>query len=173
MSRESKNYCRVEVIADLFGVSVRRVQQLTQDGTIKSINTPNGKRYDMNSTVKAYIKFLSDKAYGRGEKVQEGALKIEKMEADIELKKTQNELHQLRVDIMDGKYIKIEQAKADYSKFMVVLKRLLVSIPSRVAGCLNGQVDPSVIRVIESDIDSDIKNTLQSFIVAGVTDERS
>ena len=32
-------YYRVEVIASLFGVSVRRVQQLTQEGIISTVKT--------------------------------------------------------------------------------------------------------------------------------------
>lgn len=170
MARESKNFCEVKEIADLFGVSVRRVQQLTQEGIIKTTQTPNGKRYDKNATVKVYIKYLSDKAYGRDQTKKESDLKAEKMAAEIELKNTQNEMQKLRHDIYSGKYIKVEQVKADYQQFMIILKRLLLSIPSRVAGQLNGLIEPSVVRQIEHEIDSDIKNTMESFVVSGVSD---
>jgi hypothetical protein len=75
------------------------------------------------------------------------------------------------MDITNGKYIKVEQARSDYQQFLVILRRLLLSIPSRVAGQLNGIVDPSTVRIIENDIDADIKTTMQSFVVAGVSDE--
>ena len=42
---------RVEVVADLFGVSVRRIQQLTQEGVLPTTDTPDGRRYDLVSTV--------------------------------------------------------------------------------------------------------------------------
>ena len=171
MSRESKNFCKTDVIADLFGVTVRRVQQLTQDGIIKTVSTPSGNRYDINATVKAYISYLSDKAYGREKTKKESELKAEKMQAEIELKNTQNEMQQLKMDITNGKYIKVEQARSDYQQFLVILRRLLLSIPSRVAGQLNGIVDPSTVRIIENDIDADIKTTMQSFVIAGVSEE--
>lgn len=166
----SKNFVKTDIIADMFGVSVRRVQQLTQEGIIKTIDTPSGKRYDMNATIKSYISYLSNKAYGREKTDKESELKAQKMQAEIELKKVQQEMQQMKIDISNGKYIKVEQAKADYQKFIVVLRRLLLSVPSRVAGYLNGQIDPSAVRVIESEIENDIKTTMQSFIVSGVSD---
>ena len=38
--KDSKSYCKTEVIADLFGVSVRRIQQLTQDGVLVTVGLP-------------------------------------------------------------------------------------------------------------------------------------
>ena len=59
---------RTEIIAQLFGVTVRRVQQLTQEGIISTTKIlEDGKsvrRYDLVPTIQAYVKYLSDKAYG-------------------------------------------------------------------------------------------------------------
>ena len=41
------NYNRVEVIAQLFGVTVRRIQQLTQEGVLQTTETAEGRRYDL------------------------------------------------------------------------------------------------------------------------------
>ena len=56
------SFYRVEVISSLFGVSVRRVQQLTQEGIIATTKTLEGNRYELGPTVQRYIKYLSDKA---------------------------------------------------------------------------------------------------------------
>lgn len=70
MSENKGNFQRTETIAQLFGVSVRRIQQLTQEGIIKTtkiIDEESGKtvrRYDLVPTIQSYIKYLSDKAYG-------------------------------------------------------------------------------------------------------------
>ena len=37
---------RVEIIAQLFGVTVRRIQQLTQEGVLPTTETVDGRRYD-------------------------------------------------------------------------------------------------------------------------------
>ena len=64
----SGSYQRVDAIAKLFGITVRRIQQLTQEGILHTVETPNGNRYDLITTVQEYIKYLSDKANGAGQK---------------------------------------------------------------------------------------------------------
>lgn len=56
---------RVEVIAKLFGVTVRRIQQLTQEGVLPTTETPEGRRYDLVPTIQKYVKYLSDKPTAR------------------------------------------------------------------------------------------------------------
>ena len=51
-------YVKVEIIAQIFGVSVRRVQQLTQEGIIKTTEVPKeGRRYELLPTIKTYIQY--------------------------------------------------------------------------------------------------------------------
>ena len=70
MAEEKNNggqFVKVEVIAQIFGVTVRRVQQLTQEGVVKTTEIPGeGRRYELVPTIKTYIQYLSDKAYGKG-----------------------------------------------------------------------------------------------------------
>ena len=58
------SFYRTEIIAQLFGVTVRRVQQLTQEGIISTTKIlEDGKsvrRYDLVPTIQAYVKYLSD-----------------------------------------------------------------------------------------------------------------
>ena len=56
---------RVEIIAKLFGVTVRRIQQLTQEGVLPTTETPEGRRYDLVPTIQKYVQYLSVKAYGK------------------------------------------------------------------------------------------------------------
>lgn len=65
-----------KVIAQLFGVSVRRIQQLTQDGVLETVHISGQRnKYDLIPTIQAYIKYLSDKAYGREAKLSETELR--------------------------------------------------------------------------------------------------
>jgi phage terminase Nu1 subunit (DNA packaging protein) len=157
------------VIAQLFGVSVRRIQQLTQEQVIKTVRDPNGggRKYDLVPTIQAYIKFLSDKAYGKARSDQESALKEEKLKAEIALKQSQGELHRLKTEIAAGKYISVEEARLDYGHFFVIFKKFALAIPNRVAGHLNGYMEPIAVRAVEKDLATDIKNMLQTFVVAG------
>ena len=47
-------YVKVDIIAQFFGVTVRRVQQLTQEGIIKTTPRPEGNRYHLVETLKTY-----------------------------------------------------------------------------------------------------------------------
>ena len=63
---ENQNLQSTQVIAKIFGVSTRRIEQLKAEGIIQGQGKPT--KYDLLPTIQAYIKFLSDKAYGREEK---------------------------------------------------------------------------------------------------------
>ena len=101
----SEDWKRPEEIAAVFGVSVRRVQQLVQEGIIKSEKIPGhaGRMFDLLPTVTDYIKYLSDKAYGKSRSDKELALKEKKLKAEIALKESQGELHRLKTEIASGK----------------------------------------------------------------------
>ena len=77
-------FVKVEVISQLFGVSVRRVQQLTQEGIIRTAEVPGqGRRYELVPTIKTYIQYLRDKAYGKSKSEKEAELKEQKLQAEI------------------------------------------------------------------------------------------
>lgn len=59
--------CEKKEIAELFGVTARRIEQLTADGVISSVQVEGkrGRQYEKDETIKTYIKYLSDKANGK------------------------------------------------------------------------------------------------------------
>ena len=142
-------FYRVEVIASLFGVTVRRVQQLTQEGIISTTKTKEGNRYELAPTIQRYVKYLSDKAYGKSKSEKEAELREQKLQAEIALKESQGEMHRLKTEIASGKYIDIEEVKMDYSRFFVSFKKFALSLPSRLSGRISGHCDPMEIRSIE------------------------
>lgn len=161
-------YVKVEIIAQFFGVTVRRVQQLTQEGIIKTTEIPGeGRRYNLVETLKTYIQYLSDKAYGKARSEKEAELKEKKLQAEIELKESQGELHKLRREIAAGKYIGVEEVAMDYQKFFVVFKRFALSIPSRLVSMISDQVNPLEARKIEKEMSREVKRMLKGFVVAG------
>lgn len=166
-------FCRTEIIGKLFGVTARRIQQLTQDGVISTTKIIEDgrtvRRYDLVPTIQNYIKYLSEKAYGRqGRTDKEIELREQKMEADIALKESQGELHRLKTEIAAGKYISVEEVKMDYSKFFVVFKKFAVSIPARVVGMLSGQLQATEARKIEKELADEVNRLLGAFVIAGV-----
>lgn len=164
------NYYRADVIAQLFGVSVRRIQQLSQDGVLKTTDTQSGRRYDLVPTIQMYVKYLQDKAYGRTPKAEKTIeLQNQKLEAEVALKESQGELHRIKTQIVEGKYIPKEEVQLDYRRFFTVFKKFVQGIPSRVSGYINGVVEPTQVRMIESELNTEISNLLNGFTVAGIT----
>ena len=163
-------YTRVENIANLFGVTVRRIYQLTQEGILPTTETGSGRRYETIPTIQRYVKYLSDKAYGKNRSAKEMELREQKMEADIELKRSQGELHRLKTEIAAGKYISAEEVELDYKKFFLVFKRFALSIPSRMTDLLSGTVEPAEARRIENELQQEVRDLLVAFTVAGVTE---
>lgn len=170
--KSDANFYKVEVIAQLFGLSVRRIQQLTQEGILPTTTTTKGRRYDLVPTIQKYVKYLSDKAYGKSPKSdKEGELKEQKLEAEIALKESENKYKEIKTQIIEGKYILKEDVQHDYRRFFTVFKKFAMSIPSRVSGMINGFVEPTQVRSIESELNSDIVNLLNGFVVAGVAQD--
>lgn len=162
-------YVKVEIIAQFFGVSVRRVQQLTQEGIIKTDATPEGRRYNLVETLKTYIQYLSDKAYGKAKSEKEAELREQKLEAEIALKDSQAELHKMKREIAAGKYIDVEEVSLDYQKFFVVFKKFALSIPARLVSMVSDKIEPIEARKVEAELLAEVKRMLKAFTVAGHT----
>lgn len=167
-----KGYYKVDVIANLFGVSVRRVQQLTQEGIIQTVQTKQGRRYELAPTIQKYIKYLSDKAYGKSKSEEESKLKEQKLRAEVALKESQGELHRLRTEIAAGNYISVEEVKLDYSRFFVAFKKFAMALPSKLAGRLAGFVDPVEVRQLEKELQTDIAKQLKGFVVSAKVEDK-
>jgi len=163
-------YYETKVIAQLFNVSVRRIQQLTQDGVLETVKIPDGgRRYDLVPTIQAYTKYLSEKAYGKNNSEKEAELRQQKLTAEIALKESQGELHQLKTAIAAGRYIAVEEVTMDYQRFFVTFKKFALSLPARLMDYISSYVDPLEGRRIEKAIQQEVQNLLGAFVVAGVT----
>lgn len=171
-ARAAGGMYRVEIIAQLFGVTVRRIQQLTQEGVLATTDTAEGRRYDLVPTIQSYVQYLSDKAYGKNRSEKETELREQKMKAEIALKESQGELHQLKTQIAAGKYIAVEDVTLDYQRFFATFKKFAMSLPVRVMDAIGGytEVDPLNARRLEKLIQQEIHGLLEAFVVAGVTE---
>lgn len=168
---ELKKYISKETVATLFNLSSRRIEQLTKDGIIERTLIKRRAQYETAPTIQRYITYLSDKAYNREITDMEKTLKEQKLRAEIELKKSQGELHRLRTEIAIGNYISVDEIKMDYSRFFVIFKNFALSIPGKVAGKVSGALDPVEVRRIEGELQNDITALLNGFVSRAVTEK--
>ena len=159
---------RATQLAQICGVTARRIHQLVQDGVIHA--KTRGK-YDVDETIRGYIQYLSNKAYGKGKSDTEMELKAQKIKAEIALKETQTELHRMKMDIAQGNYIGREEIELDYRKFFTVFKRFALSLPPRLVGMMASQIAPAELRKAEHELSEETKKMLQAFVVAGVAED--
>ncbi len=168
----NSQFVRTEVIARIFGVTVRRVQQLTQEGIIKTTEIPGeGRRYEFEQTIKTYIQYLSNKAYGKSKSERESELKQQKLEAEIALKESQGEIHRIKADIAAGRYVDVDEVALDYKKFFVIFKRFALGIPARLVSMASDSLEPLEARRIEKEMGAEVKRMLHSFVISGYTQE--
>lgn len=148
----------------MLGLSVRRIQQLTADGILPATDKEHGRKYCLADAVQAYVKSVQTKTDNSSAKSRILKLQEEKLAAEVELKQSQGELHQLKTQIAQGKYISVEEAQIEYQKFFVVFKKFAAAIAPRVGGIVAVHVDPVVARAIEKNVAADVNEQLRNFV---------
>ena len=132
-----KNLQKVEIIAKLFQVTVRRIQQLTQEGVLQTVeiteNNRKVRRYDLMPTIQAYIKYLSDKAYGRDQKESVSNKEEEKLQAEVDIKKAKAKIAQLELDELEGRMHSAEDVEAMTTDLCLAVRSALLSMPGQLA----------------------------------------
>ena len=122
-----------KVISQLFNVSVRRVQQLTQEGIIETVKTASGRKYDLIPTIQRYIKWLQDKANGREKAEKDAQNESEKLEADARLKKAKADVAELELRELQGTLHNAEDVEAVMTDHVLLLRSMILALPGRLA----------------------------------------
>lgn len=157
-------------IAQLLGKTVRRIQQLTQEGVLETEVPPGGgaRKYRTCQTVQRYISYVEQKAQENGARGRTAELELKKLEAEVELKESQGQLHRLKTAIAEGKYIPADQATEELMEFMALFKKFAANIPSRTVGSLCSYADPLTIRAMEKALRKELETMLETFSDAAV-----
>lgn len=128
---DNKNLQNTQVIAKIFGVSTRRVEQLKTEGVIKGEGRPI--KYDFIPTVMAYIKYLSDKAYGREKKENLDEKLEKKLDAEIKYKQAKADKSKLELDELKGTMHRAEDIEKLTNELVFAVRAMLLALPGRVA----------------------------------------
>lgn len=131
MAEAAQNLQSTQVIAKLFGVSTRRVEQLKTEGIIKGQGKPT--KYDLLPTIMAYIKYLSDKANGREKKQTDAQLETEKLDAEKRIKTAKAEMAELELKELKGELHRAADVEAITTDHVMMLRSMLMALPGKVA----------------------------------------
>ena len=157
----------------MLGKTVRRIQQLTQEGVLETEVPPGGgaRKYRTCETIQKYVAYIEAKAQESGENSRATELALKKLEAEVELKESQGQLHRLKTAIAERRYLPTEQATAELNEFLETFKRFALNIPARVAANLAGAADAVTVRGVERSLRKELEAMLETFVDAAVQRE--
>lgn len=103
MAEGKQNLQNAAIIAKLFGVTDRRIQQLAKEGIIPAAQK-RPYMFDLLPTVQSYIRYLSDKANGREAKSADAAqVEMEKLRAEADMKRSKADMAAMQLKELEGK----------------------------------------------------------------------
>lgn len=128
-----KNLQGSDIIAKLFGVTDRRVQQLAKEGVIPAAQTRPYK-FDLLPTVQAYIKHLSEKANGKEQKNADTVqAEADKLRAEADLKQSKAKIAELQIKELEGKMHRSEDVEAMTNDLVYTIRSMIMALPGRLA----------------------------------------
>lgn len=128
-----KNLQGSDIIAKLFGVTDRRVQQLAKEGVIPAAQTRPYK-FDLLPTVQAYIKHLSEKANGKEQKNADTVqAEADKLRAEADLKQSKAKIAELQLKELEGKMHRSEDVEAMTNDLVYTIRSMIMALPGRLA----------------------------------------
>ena len=133
MAEAKKNLQGSDVLAKLFGVTKRRVQQLAKEGILPAEQTKPYK-FDLLLAIKVYIKYLSDKAYGKEQKSTDTVqVEADKLRAEVELKQSKAKIAEMQLKELEGKMHRSEDVEALTNDLVYTVRSMIMALPGRLA----------------------------------------
>lgn len=167
MADIKSEFVKVEVIAKVFQMTVRRVQQLTQEGIIQTVEIQQGKRkfrrYDLIPTIMQYIKYLSDKANGREQRQSVTDKEDAKLQAEVDLKTAKAKIVQLELDELEGRMHSADDVESMTTDLVFAVRSALLSLPGQLSVDLADVSNAAEISEIIKKTVNDILNDLSKY----------
>ena len=133
MAEAKKNLQSSAIIAKLFGVTDRRVQQLAKEGIIPAASTRPYK-FDLLTTVQAYIKYLSDKINGKEQKSTDTVqAEADKLRAEADLKRSKADIAEMQLKELEGQMHRSEDVEAMTGDLVYTIRSMIMALPGRLA----------------------------------------
>ena len=123
MAEGKQNLQGSAIIAKLFGVTDRRVQQLAKEGVIPAASVRPYK-FDLLPTVQAYIRYLSDKANGKEAK---------SADTEADLKQNKAKIADMQLKELEGKMHRSEDVEAVTNDLVYTVRSMIMALPGRLA----------------------------------------
>ncbi|WP_347282710.1 protoporphyrinogen oxidase [uncultured Alistipes sp.] len=128
-----QNLQTTAIIAKLFDLDERRVQQLAKSGVLPAASTRPYK-FDLLPTVKAYIKHLRERANGKEAKTADTAkAEADKLRAEADLKQSKAKIAEMQLKELEGKMHRSEDVEAMTNDLVFTVRSMIMALPGRLA----------------------------------------
>lgn len=128
-----QNLQSTEIMAKLFELDPRRVQQLAKEGVLPAASQRPYK-FDLLPTVKAYIRYLRDRANGKEAKTADTVkAEADKLRAEADLKQSKAKIAELQLKELEGKMHRSEDVEAMTNDLVYTARSMIMALPGRLA----------------------------------------
>ena len=128
-----QNLQSTEIMAKLFELDPRRVQQLAKEGVLPAASQRPYK-FDLLPTVKAYIRYLRDRANGKEPKTADTVkAEADKLRAEADLKQSKAKIAELQLKELEGKMHRSEDVEAMTNDLVYTARSMIMALPGRLA----------------------------------------
>ena len=128
-----QNLQSTEIMAKLFELDPRRVQQLAKEGILPAASQRPYK-FDLLPTVKAYIRYLRDRANGKEAKTADTVkAEADKLRAEADLKQSKAKIAEIQLKELEGKMHRSEDVEALTNDLVYTARSMIMALPGRLA----------------------------------------
>ena len=143
MDANEQLYVDAKYIANVFGVTVRRVQQLTQDGVLSTEQVGGRRKYDLAQSIQGYVAYWKNKATGNEKTKKDAANESDKLAAEVRLKNAKAETAELELEELRGTLHSAEDVEAVMTDHILLLRSMILALPGRLAVDVCGASTPT------------------------------
>jgi phage terminase Nu1 subunit (DNA packaging protein) len=134
------------VIAQLFNITERRVQQLVKEGVINATTVKGDLQFNFVYTTQQYIKHLTERAENKSGKIALSELERQKAEADVRLKEAKAAILELEQKELEGNFHRSEDVEAATTDLVMTIRAMIIALPGRLAVDLAEMSNPAEIQ---------------------------
>lgn len=141
----ARSVCTSADLSKMFGVSVRRINQLAADGAIRK----DGEKFVLGEAVRSYCEYV---------KGQESAGSADYEAQRTRLVKAQADKQEIAVSILLGDLLPAGAVTSAWCDLTAVMKTAMLNLPAKLAPRLTGKTDAAEVKAL---LESEVRTALE------------
>ena len=132
-TQQKRTMVDATMVAKLFNLTVRRIQQLTQDGVLATELVDKKRKYDVLLTVHRYLGYLQETVVKKGENKDDAQNESRKIKADADLRAAKAEIADMELKELRGEMHRSEDVEAMTTDLVFTIRSMMLALPGRLA----------------------------------------